>query len=377
MSGIYLHIPYCTQACHYCDFHFSTNRQSLDAMMDAMVRELDLRQDYLTDKTVMSIYFGGGTPSILNAGQVDRFIRKIGDNFLLSPDAEVTLEANPEDLTEQQAESLLKAGVNRLSIGIQSFDDETLRFLNRCHDGRQALTAIGNVRRAGFSNISTDLIFSIPGRTAAVLESDLRQLERASPEHISAYSLTVEEKTVFGKRAVRGMFQAVPEDEQAREFELVMDVLEAAGYLQYEISNFAKAGFHARHNSGYWSGRPYLGIGPGAHSFDGKHTRHSNIANNHRYIAALKGNQLPLTAEMLSLEQRANEYLMTSLRTSAGCSLSRLRQEFGYDLQGTNESYIRRLTEGKLASISGDRLILTRSGKMIADRIAGDLFQLT
>lgn len=375
MAGIYIHIPFCVQACHYCDFHFSTQRGNQPEMVEALCREIVLRTDYLASQKIETIYFGGGTPSVLTSSQIDRLLQTIHNTFQVTPDAEVTLEANPDDLSQSKTRELLLSGINRLSIGIQSFDDNVLRFLHRAHDGNQSRDCLHYVREAGFENISLDLIFGIPGRTGDMLRNDLQEVLRWNPEHLSAYGLTIEERTVFGKQHARGLFPAVPEEEQAVQFEQVIDTLESGGYRHYEVSNFSRPGFHARHNSSYWSGVPYLGIGPGAHSFDGRNTRQANVRDNRAYLRALGRGEIPAEMETLTQRERGNEYLMTSLRTAAGCDLNWLREKFGYDLVAEHSGYLIQLQALGNAVLQDQHLILTRKGKMIADRIAGDLFQ--
>ena len=370
MAGIYIHIPYCTKACHYCDFHFSTSRHDQDRMVKAISAELKVRQDYLEGASVETIYFGGGTPSVLTPDQLDGLLNSIIKSFRVAGDPEITLEANPEDLQRDRLEFLRTAGINRLSIGIQTFHEVTLKALNRVHDSHQARRAVDDARQAGFTNLSLDIMFAIPGRSSNQLQSDLEQMLAFAPEHISAYGLTVEERTVLGRQAAKGSFTALPDDDQAAEFEQVMDTLEAAGYRQYEVSNFCRTGFESRHNSAYWKGVPYLGVGPGAHSFNGI-SRQANVANNSRYMTALESGQVPAEVEILSDRDKIHDYLLTSLRTEAGCDFRYLRDNLGYTAR---ESYLKGLQQSGHAVMEQDKLILTRKGKMIADRIASDLF---
>lgn len=373
MAGIYIHIPYCTKACHYCDFHFSTSRQDQSRMVEALCAELELRRGYLHDASVQTIYFGGGTPSVLTSDQLDILLRRIKTLFRVDGDAEITLEANPEDMQPDRLGELRSAGINRLSIGIQTFHDETLRALNRVHDGSQARRAVENALRAGFTNLSLDIMFGIPGRSVDQLKADLNDMLIFSPEHISAYGLTVEERTVLGKRAAAGTFLPITDDEQAAEFELVMDTLEGAGYRQYEVSNFCRPGFASQHNSAYWQGVAYLGIGPGAHSFNSS-SRQANVAHNTRYMAAIESGQIPAEVEVLSLRDKIHDYLLTSLRTDTGCDIHHLREQLDFNLTDYRGNYIDGLQHSGHATLDRDRLILTRKGKMIADRIASDLF---
>ena len=343
-------------------------------MIDAMVREIGLRRDYLTHPVVETIYFGGGTPSLLSERELAILLDALHRHFRIASDAEVTLEANPDDLTAGQPIWLRRLGINRLSIGIQSFQDDILRFLNRAHDAGQARRSLRCVLDAGFENISTDFIFAIPGRTTAAMIGDLQEVMHWHPAHVSVYGLTIEEKTVFGRQQARGKFSALGEDDQASEFEAVMETLEAGGYQQYEVSNFCRPGFRSKHNSRYWSGHAYLGIGPGAHSFDGGFSRQANISSNPLYLSALRENRIPAKAEQLTLRDRANEILMTTLRTAEGCDIDGLQRLSGYDLAARNREYLHQLTDLGYARMDGSRLVLTRRGRMIADRIAGDLF---
>lgn len=339
-------------------------------MVDSLLMELELRRDYLNDAVVETIYFGGGTPSVLTSDQLDQLLRRIGRLFRVTDQPEVTLEANPEDLNKGRLEFLKSVGINRLSIGIQTFHDDILKALNRSHDSYQARSAVMDARQAGFSNLSLDIMFAIPGRSAMQLQADLREMLDFSPEHISAYGLTIEERTVLGRRAAAGTFTTLTDDDQASEFELVMDTLESSGYRQYEISNFCRPGYASRHNSSYWRGIPYLGIGPGAHSFNG-FSRQANVSNNSRYMAALAGGQVPAEVEILSDRDKIHDYLLTSLRTEAGCDFRYLRDNLGYTAR---ESYLKGLQQSGHAIMEQEKMILTRKGKLIADRIASDLF---
>jgi oxygen-independent coproporphyrinogen III oxidase len=371
MGGIYLHIPFCHQACYYCDFHFSTNLSLLDDMSKAIAEELVMQRSYLREP-VQSVYFGGGTPSVLTPDTIERLLALIRDHYRLEADLEVTLEANPEDLTPAYLRAIRSAGINRLSIGIQSFHDETLKLLNRNHTSVGAIQCVGDAREAGFGNISLDLIYAIPGREAH-WKSDLDTALSMNPEHLSAYSLTIEEKTVFGKWQARGKFSAANEDVSASEFDLLIDTMEGAGYEQYEISNFAKPGFYSRHNSSYWKQISYLGVGPSAHSYNIR-SRQFNIANNHLYLKNIREGKIPSTLEELTREDQINDYLLTTLRTMWGSDLSKLKNEYQFDLSGIRRDYIERLLNDGHAMIEGNHLILTRKGKFLADKISSDLF---
>jgi oxygen-independent coproporphyrinogen-3 oxidase len=342
-------------------------------MTEMICSEISLRKDYLQGAVIETIYFGGGTPSILSNGDTDRIMNEISRNFSLVNAPEVTLEANPEDLSADYVRSLIESGINRLSVGVQSFHDETLISLNRCHNGEQAVAGLVNARNAGIKNLSADIIFGIPGRTAAILKEDLHRIISIGPEHISAYGLTIEEKTVFGKWSATGKFKPASEEDHATEFEYLMEYLPQHGFDQYEISNFAREGYESGHNSSYWKRVPYLGIGPGAHSFDGLN-RHINISNNHIYMNSVRSGNPRMATENLEKKDVINEYLMTSLRLREGCDLNFLATKLDYDLRVINKAYLDRLCLQEFAVISSGRLQLIKKGKMIADQITGDLF---
>lgn len=372
MAGIYLHIPFCKQACYYCDFHFSTNLGAKDEMVKAIGSELQLQRDYLQEP-VNTIYFGGGTPSLLDANELQFLMDQIRSGFNLATDLEVTLEANPDDLTVHKLHELKQAGINRLSVGIQSFDDDLLKFLHRAHDSLAALSCIRDARVAGFNNISIDLIYAIPGLNENQWKENLEKAIALQPEHISAYSLTIEEKTVFGNWSKKGKIKPVEEELSAVHLEMLVGNLKQGGYEQYEISNFSKPGFHSRHNSSYWKQIPYLGVGPSAHSFNGR-TRQANISSNYEYLRSLAKGIIPASVEILTPEDQVNDYLLTTLRTSWGTDMAKLKREFGYDLQSHYRAYIESLQVQKLAVITNDHLVLTEKGRLLADKISTDLF---
>ena len=372
MAGLYLHIPFCKQACHYCDFHFSTNQDLRTDLVKGILKELKLQKDYLKGEELATIYFGGGTPSLLSFQELEIILECIHATFSSIDRPEITLEANPDDLTGKKLEELRLAGINRLSIGIQSFDDGVLKFLNRAHDAHEAVRCFRDARDAGFDNISIDLIYSIPGQVQDTWERNLAQALSLTPEHLSSYSLTIEEKTAFGKWLKVGKLKAVEEEEAAQQFELLMDMTHAAGYEHYEISNFSKHGFHSRHNSNYWKQKNYLGIGPSAHSYDGA-SRQFNVNNNFSYLKSIEEGKIPLEREVLSNENKINEYIFTTLRTMWGCDLEKVKVDFGIDLYIKNKSYLTELIEKKLVVIENQIMKLTRSGKLVADKIAADL----
>lgn len=373
MAGLYFHIPFCKQACHYCDFHFSTNQTLKSELINQLATELTLQKDYLQGEPIETIYLGGGTPSLLSAHELDILFTSIQKNYKVATDVEVTLEANPDDLNPEKLSEMKSAGVNRLSIGIQSFDETVLKFLNRAHTSTEALNCVENARKAGIQNISIDLIYSIPGQDEETLQKNLATALSLLPNHISAYSLTMEEKTVFGRWANKGKLQAMEEDQSAQQFELVMDSLTQSGFQHYEISNYCLPGFQSKHNTSYWKGKKYLGLGPSAHSYDGA-TRQFNISNNHLYIKSIQKGILPYDREELTSENKINEYLFTSLRTEWGCDLNYLKNQFGYNLASQNKPYLNQLLASDLIELKDDTITLTRTGKLLADRIASDLF---
>lgn len=373
MAGIYIHIPFCKQACYYCDFHFSTNQSQRQELTRAIAAELEIQKDYLHGEPIDTIYFGGGTPSLLSKTELDIVFNSIYKYYSICSNAEITLEANPDDLSEEKIVLLKQAGINRASLGIQSFDDAVLKFLNRAHNSAEAETCIALLREHGIENLSIDLIHSIPGQDDSLLKKNLEKVTSFAPWHISVYSLTIEEKTVFGKWASRGHLKAVDEGQSAGQFEMVMDTLIANGYQHYEISNFSLPGFASRHNTSYWQQKKYLGVGPSAHSFDGE-SRQFNVSNNHLYMKSIHENKIPFEKEILTKENKINEYIFTSLRTSAGCQLDYLASHFDYDLRTINSAYIESLLHHGYVTLADGSLTLTRSGKLLADKIASDLF---
>ncbi len=376
MAGIYVHIPFCKQACHYCDFHFSTNLKFQTDLTEAIRKEFFLQNHYLKGEKIETIYFGGGTPSLLSAPELSNVLTTIHENFSVDSSAEVTLEANPDDLSRAKLHALKAIGVNRLSIGIQSFDDHILKFLNRVHNADIASDSVRAAREARFENISIDLIYAIPGQDMNAWKQNIAKAIDLSPEHISSYSLTIEEKTVFGKWASQKRIAVPDNDASASEMIALIDALESKGYHHYEVSNFAKPGYVSRHNSSYWRGEKYLGIGPSAHSFDGQ-SRQFNVSNNHQYHQSIQMGRVPASREKLSREDKINDTILTSLRTSWGANLEKLRVEHQYDLLNIHHAYIDRLIDGNLAVLTNDTLILTRSGRLLADKIASDLFAIS
>lgn len=371
MAGIYFHIPYCKQACHYCDFHFSTDARGHEEMVRSMTHELELRTSFVRSP-IETLYFGGGTPSVLKADQLDRLIQRARRIFEVVPDAEITLEANPDDLTREKLRELRQLGINRLSIGIQSFSDDLLKLLHRAHDGSTARRCLQLSAEEGFSNLNLDLIYGIPGLDLDAWRRTMEEALSIRPAHMSMYALTIEERTVFGNWTKHKRFIPAEEELVARQFELMQDVVEDGGYTHYEISNFCLPGMHSRHNSNYWLHQPYLGIGPSAHSYDGDH-RYANVRNNAHYVKALAEDRLPAEMEQLTRENKINEYLMTRLRTQWGCDLGWLKDSLSEDLMARRGDQIGRYIDKGLLVLVGDVLKLSRKGNLLADRITEDL----
>lgn len=373
MAGIYIHIPFCKQACYYCDFHFSTNQSLKEELIRAISLELTYQKDYLQGEHIETIYFGGGTPSLLTKEELDVIFNSIYKHYSVVALPEIALEANPDDLNKEKIITLKETGINRISLGIQSFDDVVLKFLNRAHTGEDALTCVYQLREHEINNLSIDLIHSIPGQDDEILKRNLEKVITLAPQHVSVYSLTIEEKTVFGKWSSRGQLKAVEETQSAGQFELVMDTLTGSGYQHYEISNFCLPGLASKHNTSYWQQKKYLGVGPSAHSFN-LESRQFNVSNNHLYMKSIHERKIPFEKEILTKENKINEYIFTSLRTSYGCHLSYLTNHYDYDLKKINSDYIQTLLKLGYVTIADDILILTRQGKLMADKIASDLF---
>lgn len=369
MAGIYLHIPFCKKACTYCDFHFSTSLRTKPEVLAAMHTELEQRAAELSGAHVDTIYFGGGTPSQLTDAELKAFLDQAHRLFAVTPDAEVTLEVNPDDVSAERLAGWKAIGITRLSIGVQSFREERLRFMGRAHDAQQSRESLRLIAAAGFASWTMDLIYGLPGMTMAEWDEQLTTALGFGPPHISAYCLTVEDRTALDHQVRKGLVSMPGDADQAAQFDRLIDRLEAAGYAQYEISNFARPGHHSRHNSSYWDGVPYLGIGPSAHSFDGTRRRW-NVAHNIRYAHGVARGERYWEEETLTPAQRVNEALLTGLRTTAGVDLARLP----LDLEKSASSVIERYRSQGLLDLRGARLVLTRAGRAFADRIASDLF---
>jgi oxygen-independent coproporphyrinogen III oxidase len=373
MAGLYIHIPFCKQACHYCDFFFSTRQEQRTELVRAISGEIALQKNYLNGEPLETIYVGGGTPSILLPEELDEILNAVHTNFSVVESPEITLEGNPDDLSKDKLNYFFKAGINRLSVGIQSFDNAILKSLNRAHNNVMARGCIDDAKRAGFKNISIDLIYAIPERSDEDWEKDIHEAIALRPQHISSYSLTIEEKTVFGKWTRQGKMKPVNDDVAARQLTLLIDNLERENYEQYEVSNFSKPGFQSRHNSNYWRNRIYLGVGPSAHSYNGE-SRQYNLSNNSLYLRSIQQGKIPSTVEVLTMEDKINEYLLTTLRTSWGADLKILREQFSWDIINENRDYVQSIQSKGLIVIEDNFLRLTRQGRFFADKIASDLF---
>ena len=372
MSGIYIHIPFCRQACHYCDFHFSTNLKKQDQLVDALCLELYKRKEYLNEP-VKTLYFGGGTPSLLSANQLEKLISSVKSNFFLEDNAELTLEANPEDLDQNKTQTLLKLGINRLSIGVQTFDDKRLRWINRIHDKSQIINAFKNARRAGFKNISIDMMYALPGTEPRLWKEELTKAVNLGPEHISLYGLTIEKKTTFGKWEEKGKLIQLPEEEAATQYLTASEYLSHNGYVQYEVSNFGQPGFFSRHNMSYWNGSSYLGIGPGSHSYNGS-TRQINVSNNVKFLSKIIEDEDYFEVENLSTTQLINEKILTGLRTRNGLNIAQIKDNYGVDLLVVYAKLINQLKDQNLLFLEKNNLRLTINGLLVADEIALRMF---
>jgi oxygen-independent coproporphyrinogen III oxidase len=380
LAGIYIHIPFCKQACYYCDFHFSTSLKRKEDMLMAIKRELELRNDELNKEQIETIYFGGGTPSLLKIDELQMLLNTIYENYEVVEDAEITLEANPDDLSAKKIKDLAKLPINRLSIGIQSFFDDDLKFMNRAHTAEESKKCLTEATKY-FDNITIDLIYGVPNMSNEKWLSNLKQAFDFNIPHISSYALTVEEKTVLHKLIEKGKVPLVDENLALEHYNILVEETEKRGFVNYEISNFGHPAYFSKHNTSYWFGEKYLGIGPSAHSFTG-FERSWNVSNNTKYIKALLVDELPSEKEQLSEINRFNEYIMTGLRTIWGVSFQKIEKEFGamylQDLKKSAERYIKSgLLEIELRSFSGKVLVTTKKGKFLADGIASDLFKIS
>jgi oxygen-independent coproporphyrinogen-3 oxidase len=373
MAGIYIHIPFCRQKCHYCNFFSTATVRWKDAFIKALLKEIELRKDYLGGETVRTIYFGGGTPSLLSTGDLVLIFEHLTKFFRIDPDAEITLEANPDDVDEKIALEWKSLPVNRLSIGVQSFFDEDLNYLHRVHDAAQSFRAIESARAAGFTNLTIDLIYGIPTLTMENWETNLGYFFAAGIPHLSAYALTVEQKTPLNFLIRKGRYAPPDEQESVGQFKLLQEMAAREGFIHYEISNFAREGYYSKHNSHYWLGGNYLGLGPSAHSFNGI-SRQWNVSSISRYIRQDDFNSSIEEKEVLTEDHRYNEYVMTSLRTVWGCDTAHIRNAFGPEREADFVRLARPYLKNGWLFTRGTGYFLTDEGKLFADRIASDLF---
>ena len=372
MAGIYIHIPFCKQACNYCNFHFSTSLRKKEDFLLALQKEIVLQKDYLQGEKIETVYFGGGTPSILEVYEIQAIFNKINSVHEVVSDAEITLEANPDDLSEQKLKAFRQTPINRFSIGIQSFFEEDLKFMHRAHNAEEADRSIKTAQDVGFQNLTIDLIYGTPTMSNERWLENLQKATAFDIPHISSYCLTVEPKTVLEKQVKKGISKPVNEEKAAEQLEILMQNLVEKGYEHYEISNFAKPNCHAKHNSNYWLGKKYLGLGPSAHAYDGV-SRQYNIANNSLYISSLQQNMLNFEKEILSSEQRYNEYILTTLRTKWGAHASEIQKignHFWMYFQAKSQIFIAK----KQILEENNIFTLSKEGKMLADYIAVELF---
>lgn len=376
MAGIYLHIPFCRRACTYCNFHFSTSLRGKEEMLRAIAQEVALRKDELRGQRIETVYIGGGTPSLLTPDELTALFDVLGHHFDLSAVRECTLEANPDDLSPEYLRALhTHTPVDRLSIGIQSFRDSDLHYTHRVHSAAQAEAAVKAAQDAGFSNLSIDLIYGIPGLSDMAWLDNLARAEALGVQHLSSYALTVEEGTALHHAIEKKGAAPVEPEQSARQFQILMNWAREAGYEHYEISNLAKPGYRAVHNTAYWLGAPYLGLGPSAHSFDGASKRRWNVSNNALYArAVIDRGEVPYEEEILTPTQRLNEYIMTSLRTAWGLDLLRVEEEWSRDASAALRKEAARPIARGLAQAHGNVITLTDEGKLFADGIAADFF---
>ena len=375
MAGIYIHFPFCKQACHYCNFYFSTKMKNKEDLIFFLKKEIDLRYNELRKDTLESVYFGGGSPSLLSLKEIDSIISKVKEKFIISKNTEMTLELNPDDVSMEYIKGLKKTGINRLSLGIQSFLEKDLLLMNRNHTSIQSLKAIEIVSQI-FENYSVDLIYGIPKSSLKDFLFNIKKALEFDPKHFSCYALTVEPKTVLDHK-VKNKKIIMPIDELIKkQFDKMISILEDKKYLHYEISNFAKSDFQSVNNCNYWLRKPYLGIGPSAHSFDGHFKRSWNVSNINLYMKSIKEGELCFGEENLTISESYNEYIMLGLRTSSGVSLRKIEKIFGSKYLKYFMKQIDIYIDSKMLSMDGDIIKITANGKFISDKIASDLFKL-
>ena len=373
MAGIYVHIPYCKQKCHYCDFHFSTTLRTKEDLLNALKKEIELQYNFLEGQNINTIYFGGGTPTILKQEELMQLFDVLYQNFHIAIDAEITIEANPDDLTAQKVKELRKTPVNRFSIGVQSFQDADLQFMNRAHNAEESLGSIKRVQDSGWENITIDLIYGTPTLSDTEWQNNLQTAINQEVPHISAYALTVEKNTALHHFIENKKCAPLSEEKSTRQFLQVMETLPKSGFIQYEISNFAQEGFYSQHNSNYWKGEKYLGIGPSAHSFNGIE-RQWNIANNLHYIQQISKGIVPAKTEKINEKQRYNDYILTTLRTKRGVNINFIKYHFSSNYERFLINSAQKWINSAHLLINNDLLTLSKKGMLMADYISSDLF---
>jgi len=373
MAGIYIHIPFCKQKCHYCNFYSSVSHNHKDDFLKSLQVEIEQQKDYLLGEEILTVYFGGGTPSLLKREEIERIIRHLNKTFHISKNAEYTLEVNPDDLSEDKSKELIDAGINRLSIGVQSFFDGDLKYLNRVHSANQAHRAIEGALKSGFNNLTIDLIYGIPTLSSENWMKNLNQFFNYSLPHLSAYALTVEPKTPLHVLIEKNKISGIDEQNMVEHFKILLDQTKVHDFIHYEISNFSKAGYYSKHNSLYWLGGNYLGLGPSAHSYNGI-SRQWNYSSLSKYLKLDDLNEVVYEKEVLTKQQKYNEYVMTSIRTVWGCNLDYIFKAFGEEYQQYCKKSAKPYLDSKKLQLNGNILLLTDDGKLFADGITADLF---
>ncbi len=373
MAGIYIHIPFCKRKCHYCNFFSSVSMKKRDEFLEALLQEIELQKDYLDNESINTIYIGGGTPSLLKKEDILNIYNTLSKNFYLNDQLEFTFEANPDDLDKKKLSEIRDTPINRLSIGVQSFFDEDLLYLNRIHNAKQSIEALKRALDTGFENLSADLIYGIPGQSNSRWKNNVEILVEMNIPHISAYSLTVEPGTIFENKILKNKIISPDETLSLIHFKELMQIMKGKKYEHYEISNFSKEGFISQHNSNYWFGEKYLGLGPSAHSYNGKE-RQWNVSNNLIYIEKIKNEIIPCEKETLSAKEKFNEYLMISLRTIQGCDLNYVDKKFGEASYLHCVKYAKPYIDAGQIIEENEKLYLTEKGKLFADQIAADMF---
>jgi oxygen-independent coproporphyrinogen-3 oxidase len=373
MSGIYFHIPFCKKKCNYCDFYSVRNSDGIDELVNSEIKELGLRKEYIGKTSVNTIYFGGGTPSLLSVNHIDALLNTVKKYFVISENCEITFEANPEDLSEAYLDNLFQVGINRLSIGIQSLNNDILNFLGRRHDNSKLIFIIDTAKKAGFRNISVDLIFGIPGLSYMSYIDSIMQVIKLEVQHISAYSLTLEENTYLFKLFKKGNYSEVSEDELLKQFNATIDMLSENGFFQYEISNYAREGYESIHNSSYWDEVSYLGIGPSSHSYNIV-SRQWNVSNLSKYCSGINESKCVFEVEILNENDKFNEYLIKRLRTAGGISLKYIENTFNDIMCKYFHTRIKELFEDGLINFMDDTISLTRRGIFLSDYVLRILY---